>query len=253
MNTDTEASKAFSLQRDAWLSEKLGRAAWQVKRGSDGERWPALTSMTPTFAYAKVEAADVGALWSLSDAGFRVVDAAVTLETTTPVDARGDSLRFALAGDRKAVGRVAGSCFRYSRFHADPLIPPGLAHGLKAEWATNFFTGARGDGMVVAERGGRVVGFTQLIWQADDRLVIDLIGVDEAFQGRGIGRAMIGYAARHGTGDIRRPARLRVGTQVANTPSIRLYESLGFRLIGSQYVLHFHAGRPLTDDANRPD
>ena len=33
---------------------------------------------------------------------------------------------------------------------------------------------------------------------------------------------------------------LIVGTQVANVPSVQLYESLGFRLKSSQYVLHMH-------------
>ena len=38
----------------------------------------------------------------------------------------------------------------------------------------------------------------------------------------------------------RRPRGLRVGTQAANTPSVRLYESLGFRLSQAQFVLHHH-------------
>jgi hypothetical protein len=33
---------------------------------------------------------------------------------------------------------------------------------------------------------------------------------------------------------------LLVGTQVANIPSVRLYERMGFSLSSSQYVLHLH-------------
>lgn len=253
MRTDAAAVKTYSLHHDAWLTRKFGRAVWQLRTGEDGEPLSSLESAAPAFAYAKVDTGDVATLWSLTDAGFRVVDAAVTLETSTPADARGSGLRFARPDDADAVRRIAGSSFRFSRFHVDPFIPPGLAHSIKAEWAANFFTGTRGDGMAVAERNGQVVGFTQLIWHSNECLVIDLIALEPACQGLGIGRAMIGYASEHGTGDERRPQRLRVGTQVANTPSIRLYESLGFRLIGSQYILHCHRGRPLADDAHRRD
>ena len=253
MSTDTKAATGLSLQRDTWLTGKFGRAVWRVAHDNDGEPLSALRSPSPLFAYAKVDTADVASLWSLNEHGFRVVDAALTLEGSTRVDARGNNVRFAVSGDLDAVGRIAGSSFRYSRFHIDPRIPLEMAHALKAEWATNFFRGTRGDGMVVAERDGRVVGFTLLMWHAADCLVIDLICVEPAYQGQGIGGAMIGHAWQHGTGDTRRPSRIRVGTQVANTPSIRLYESLGFRLVGSQYVLHLHSGHPLANDAHRRD
>ena len=118
-----------------------------------------------------------------------------------------------------------------------------IANAIKSEWAANYFCGKRGDGMVVAEQDRQVVGFVQLLWHADECLVIDLIGVDSPHQGEGIGRDMIGYAFHHGIGDDRRPSRIRVGTQAANTPSVRLYESLGFRLITAQYVLHYHSRR----------
>ncbi len=46
---------------------------------------------------------------------------------------------------------------------------------------------------------------------------------------------MIGRAAR-----TMAAAELVVGTQAANTPSVRLYEGLGFRLTSAQLVLHHH-------------
>jgi hypothetical protein len=35
---------------------------------------------------------------------------------------------------------------------------------------------------------------------------------------------------------------MRVGTQIANIPSLRLYERLGFTMAESAYVLHAHRG-----------
>jgi ribosomal protein S18 acetylase RimI-like enzyme len=169
------------------------------------------------------------------------VDVAVTFEGPAPEESSGAGVRFARLSDRDPVAAIARSSFRFSRFHLDPLMPPAVANAIKAEWAANFFTGRRGDGMVVAEVDGIVVGFLQLLWSGIGVLVIDLIGVAASHQRRGIARNMIYYAARHGTGDARKPNRVRVGTQVANTQSVRLYESLGLRLVGAQYVLHYHA------------
>ncbi len=36
-------------------------------------------------------------------------------------------------------------------------------------------------------------------------------------------------------------SEVRVGTQLANAPSIKLYENLGFRFLEGHYVFHLHA------------
>ena len=66
--------------------------------------------------------------------------------------------------------------------------------------------------------------------------IIDLVGVHPDAQRQGVGRTMIVRFAEH----YRDVNELIVGTQVANVPSVQLYESLGFRLKSSQYVLHMH-------------
>jgi RimJ/RimL family protein N-acetyltransferase len=47
---------------------------------------------------------------------------------------------------------------------------------------------------------------------------------------------MIAFAAR----SLPQFTTMRVGTQIANIPSIRLYEAMGFRLVGAQHILHCH-------------
>ncbi|MDP1526084.1 MAG: GNAT family N-acetyltransferase [Rhodocyclaceae bacterium] len=229
------------MKADLWLAGILGYPVWRIEDASDGESLSALESDIPVFAYAKVGASDIASVSRLVGSGFLVVDVALTFDAgiIAPTSAS-DGVRLALPEDREAVARVARGAFRFSRFHLDPLVPNGIADTIKSAWAVNYFEGRRGDGMVVAERDGCIVGFLQLIWTAPDSLVIDLIGVDPAWQGQGIGRDMIVYAARHGTGDGRVPAGMTVGTQAANAPSVRLYESLGFRLASAQYVMHFH-------------
>lgn len=234
------SSDRFRLDEDPWLGSVLERRAWRVANGGNGPSLDALNARGPQFATAKVDAADTAAVAELERFGFRVVDTALTFDARA-IQAPGndDRARFARPEDEAAVRALAGSAFQFSRFHLDPALPAALAHRVKAEWAGNWFRGARGDGMVVAEDGGRVAGFLQLLWSGD-QLVIDLVAVDSHSRGRGLARAMIGFAAERGTGDARRPAAMIVGTQAANIPSVRLYESLGFRLCGSQYVLHHH-------------
>jgi ribosomal protein S18 acetylase RimI-like enzyme len=91
----------------------------------------------------------------------------------------------------------------------------------------------------VAERDSVVAGFLQLLW-AGPVLVIDLIAVSPQATRQGHARAMLAFAAANGTGGMRRPEGFRVGTQAANAPSVRLYESLGFRFTDAQFVLHHH-------------
>ena len=67
--------------------------------------------------------------------------------------------------------------------------------------------------------------------------MIDLIAVDEKFRNQGVAEAMIHHLFQTAKNSVQ---TILVGTQVANIPSVRLYEKLGFRLIASQYVLHMH-------------
>ncbi len=90
--------------------------------------------------------------------------------------------------------------------------------------------------MVVAEMEGRVAGFNQLLRGSRGERVIDLIGVHPDFRRQGLGRALCLAAEQHADG----AAAMLVGTQVANIPSVRLYESLGYRLAHAHYVFHRH-------------
>ena len=102
---------------------------------------------------------------------------------------------------------------------------------------------ARLDGGVAEEsHSGKIVGFALLALPAANEVVIDLIAVEEGCRRRGIAADMIHFVESEFAS-----SRIAVGTQVANLPSVRLYEKLGFRLAHAQYVFHFHnpaAGLP---------
>ena len=242
MTSDVAIRHGFTVHPDTWLTGILGRPAFRVDAvDMPSSGWITRLKSEDLFVTAKLGAAQVVDGGLLQDLGFRTIDAALTFDAsalTAPVtDPR---VRFARAEDRAAVAELAGSAFVFSRFHLDPAIPTWLANRVKAAWAESFFAGKRGDGMVVAEHAGVVAGFLQLLWSPGDVLTIDLIAVAPRSVRSGLARAMIGFAAVNGVGDRRRPSGFRVGTQAANTPSVRLYESLGFRLSQAQFVLHHH-------------
>jgi ribosomal protein S18 acetylase RimI-like enzyme len=224
----------ITLAADPWLAETMKRPVHRVTLSRDGS---GRIEAPRGFYYGKLPTAEIASVAGLGDIGFRLVDTSVTLERAVAMPAVPDArVRAATPEDRESVMAIARSSFRWSRFHLDPLIPSELADEIKAQWAGNFFTGLRGDHMLVAEAGGTVAGFLQLLRAPDGAVVIDLIAVKEAERGRGLGGAMIRNAERLLPG-----GRMRVGTQVANAASLRFYESLGFRTVASTYVMHLHA------------
>ena len=238
-----DADRRYSLQADSWLSGVLQRPAWNVvAHGVASTPLAELRRPGAQFATAKVAAVETAEAEALQSFGFRVVDTALSFEAESlSAPERTEGVRFARPGDRAAVEAIAGSAFRFSRFHLDPHLPRALADKVKAGWAGNWFSGARGDGMIVAEDAqGTVAGFLQLIWGSGERLVIDLVAVRADRARRGLARAMIGHAQAHGTDGSRRPRGMIVGTQAANVASLRLYESMGFRLRDAKFVLHHH-------------
>jgi ribosomal protein S18 acetylase RimI-like enzyme len=229
---------------DPWLSGLLQRQAFRLANDLPGNaELKTGLSQAPLFVTAKPNAIDVETIGRLEDVGFRVVDTALTFDTAalrTDVRMNGRDIRLARPDDRAGVAALAGRAFRLSRFHLDPMLPNRIADTIKASWADNFFDGRRGDGMVVGEKAGLIVGFLQLLRSDNGVLVIDLIAVAPEMVRHGIASAMIDFAWRNGTGNGSRPSSLRVGTQAANIASCRLYESLGFRLCRAAVVLHHH-------------
>jgi ribosomal protein S18 acetylase RimI-like enzyme len=224
----------MTLTKDTWLSGIFGYDVYRltIDKSLKGSYLP----LDRAFVYAKVPVDNVQAGVLLQKLGFYVVDTNVVFRKPFSYNgAHGNMVRFAQQKDEDGVRKVAYGNFEYSRFHLDQRIPNSLADKIKAEWAGNYFKGKRGDEMIVALSGDTVIGFTQLLYKGDE-LIIDLIAVDKSHRGKGVASDMIEYA------EERCPQHkfTTVGTQVANVPSVRLYEKLGFRLHHAEYVYHYH-------------
>ena len=255
------------VQRDPWLSEQLGYDAFRVgveprvemPRGSTlgcvdpdlhflASCFPARAAqMQPAFYYAKVPTYQVETVAALNTLGFRVVDVNITLSCapqviTNPVCHTGIVVREATASDSEVLLGIAASCFRYSRFHLDPAIPAERANAIKRAWMQSYLTRQRGEHVLTAFVDDRPVGFLAVLEtkaKGKSAWVIDLVGVDHAQQGRGVGKALVGAFLVECT---KKGALGVVGTQAANLPSLRLYEAMGFRVCETTYVLHAHVG-----------
>lgn len=248
-----EAAETDSLKHDAWLSKLVGREAYTLTvtpalldaaRGKHTRGYSRLRELQakPVFLTAKVPATNLAAAEFLEEHGFRLIDTNLRFEKQgeSPTGVSGDCLlRFAEPADRDAVVDLARRNFVFTRFHHDRLIPKSVADEVKAQWAANFFSGGRGDRLVVAalneKSHEKIVGFALLATPSDAQVIIDLIAVEDAYRRRGIAAQIIAFVDSQFA-----PSLISVGTQVANLPSVRLYEKLGFRLAGAQYVFHFH-------------
>lgn len=237
------------LIADEWLARVLQREVYRiVVDDSWGQRGGALVGLPEAiraldagdlFIYAKVPTTLVAACKALESWGFNLVDTNLVFDKRLlpPAGpAEHSTVRWAVPEDELQVAELAASSFQYSRFHLDGAFPGAVANTVKAEWVKNFFAGKRGDQMVIAAEDGSIAGFLLLLQGGDGTRVIDLIAVDAQHRRKGIAGRMIAYAESR----CRADSRLLVGTQVANLPSIRLYQKLGFTVCASQYVFHYH-------------
>lgn len=239
------------LIRDTWLAERLGCNVYQVPcemlldvcvDGKDFDYQDLMPELQepPVFAYVKIPVDKSHVVNELLQIGFKLVDTNLQFEkilTSTPAINTGSTIiRLAEPNDEQQIADLAKRSFCHSRFHADLAISDLQANEIKADWSRSFFHGERGDAMVVAVNGDRVVGFLLSLQTTDKVLVIDLITVDESMRSQGLAGAMTWFTQAQ----FPNAGKLRVGTQLANIAAIRCYERLGFELVRSHYVLHYH-------------
>lgn len=222
---------SFTAHRDAWLSDVMARPVWRVDGSGSVDELVAM----PGFYFAKVPTDRVADVRALTGAGFALVDTAVTFELTREVTPPSSiEVRDCTDADAEQVLAIAGSAFRYSRFHLDPQISDELAHHVKREWIANYVRKVRGDALLVGVVDGKPAGFLASL-VSHGTAAIDLVAVATDAHGKGVGSALCAAFARRYAGMPR-----VVGTQVVNVPSIRMYTKLGYELARSQYVLHLH-------------
>src|SRR5688572_21167311 len=149
-----------------------------------------LRDQVRAFYFAKVATDRIADVQALATLGFVVVDTNVTFELAHEIPLSTTiEVSEIQPGEDEATLAIAGSAFRYSRFHLDPVVGIDLAHLVKREWIANYVKRVRGDTLLVARDQGRVVGFLAPI-VAHGTAVIDLVAVATDANGRGVGSAL---------------------------------------------------------------
>jgi ribosomal protein S18 acetylase RimI-like enzyme len=179
--------------------------------------------------YLFVDAGNLAAVEAAVRRGAHLVDLRVELAGTMnhQADAALAATRGATPADRRVLLPQAHELAVESRFWRDPRIPPKKVHKMYEIWLDRCLDEgfvavptAHGSGFVGARRDGHVAR-------------IDLVYVDAASRGQGLGRALV-YEAVAGVG----ANDVSVVTQTGNVAAQRLYESLGLRSGNSLAVLH---------------
>ena len=236
------------IKKDEWLSEQILKNSYYFSINdlsiktieNEWDKFKRDHKQENLFVYSKIRTNVVSVWHCLEKEGFKLIDTNVKFELQGILSNNGEQRKdiqicFAKNKHQKAIGKIARDNFIYSRFHLDPLIGNDIANQIKQNWVENYFYGKRGDKMVLALINDNPVGFLQLIVKKKE-LLIDLIGVDNKAQGKGVASAMINFASKTINHSL-----IKVGTQIGNTPSIKLYQKLGFLFSGSDYVFHYHS------------
>ncbi|OHV76427.1 N-acetyltransferase [Rhizobium sp. LCM 4573] len=132
--------------------------------------------------------------------------------------------------DHHVVGEVGFAAWKSSGDGEASFENPDVIEAIRRAFF-DYPAAAKGD-VAIAEFGGRVVG-----WGAreDDPDYISDIWVDPAFQGRGVGSALVRHFLERVA--IEGFSVAKIHTRASNSSAIRLYERRGFKIVwrGREY------------------
>ncbi len=190
-----------------------------------------------SYLTCRVRGGDIVTQQALEKSGFIKIDSILWLladlqkkQFTEDAD-----IRIANENDVDSAMEIARTVFRYSRFYKDIITRPkyGIAH---AQWAKNCIVGSAADQAIVAEEGNKIVGFSS--YKIDELTTIlfgkrigfvVLVGVDEAYVGKGWGTRLVKETLR-----ILKEKKCDyavIDTQVDNLGAINSYMRAGFEKI----------------------
>lgn len=226
------------LRPDAWMTSIIGKDAFHANTGLGQIDQNSLKELGTCFIDVKIDTREAEELQKFQKAGFQLID--TNVQFIKPIQGLNLSfstqVRHAKASDQEMVRHIAATVFLSNRFHRDPGFTHAISSKIKEEWVGNFFTGKRGNAMLVAEYEQQVAGFILLLHDAaKQETIIDLVGIDTKFQGKGLAKQLI-----QSSESLFHTEKIRVGTQLSNPASVYLYQHLGFSFESANYSLHLH-------------
>jgi ribosomal protein S18 acetylase RimI-like enzyme len=189
-------------------------------------------------AYLHVDAGAPTPLFTAAEAaGFRMVDVRVTLGLDrahfVADQAAEPHVRPCRPDDLGALERIASSAHHDSRFYADLRFPRERCDALYATWVRRDCTDPARRALV-GDRDGAAIGYVTYALDGATA-AIGLVGVDEAYRGRGVGRALVHAGLAAALGEVE---HVTVATQARNIGAQRLYQRAG--MTTEQVGVWFH-------------
>lgn len=129
---------------------------------------------------------------------------------------------------------IARKSFNYSRFFNDPNLPQKQANNIYLHWTECAFN-QENKYFVISEREGNVAGYILFSFDKDSS-VIELIAVDEKYQGKSVGKSMIHTMESFVT--ERGIKKIKVGTQLNNISAAQFYNAMGFKYVSCGSIYH---------------
>jgi ribosomal protein S18 acetylase RimI-like enzyme len=190
-------------------------------------------------------AGDVEAVRLLTQAGFEFLDGIQTLSRRAAVAeprAAGMEIRPFRPADLPQVLEIAQGSYVFDRFHADRALGACTADRINEAWVRSCCDGRAADLVLIAANGERILGYVASRMDRRSRpflgiglATIVMVATSVHARRRGVARALteasLACLARRGA-DL-----VEVGTQLANTPAVRLYEACGFRQVRCSLTL----------------
>lgn len=132
--------------------------------------------------------------------------------------------------------KLAYQAGHFSRFKLDSNLSPSAFYKLYDQWLAKSLA----DDIMIIEYidNNQVAGMVTLEIKKSSTL-IGLIGVDNSFRGKGIGKHLVKSCIYHS--QIQQKAYLEVYTQKENVQATKFYESCGFELANLSYIYHYWA------------
>lgn len=193
---------------------------------------------------ARCDTANSGCIHDLERAGFLLMDTfvryAFPVEKRKIPDGGGKApIRPFNPHDEPAIEAVARRSFQgyAGHFHNDPRLPREKCDALYSEWAANSCRDRNlADDILVADEGGKILGFTTLKKIAQGTAEAILFGIDPEAQRMGVGRSLM----IHGLRWCEKQGfwRMEVGSQVKNYAVQRVWQRLGFEIHASGHTFH---------------
>jgi ribosomal protein S18 acetylase RimI-like enzyme len=132
--------------------------------------------------------------------------------------------------------KLAIQCGAFSRFAIDKKIPIAKFEDLYKLWIINSLNKSMADDVIIYKSGNRTVGLVT-VYKKNRIGNIGLIGVDEEFRGKGIGKTLMNAVKSYFI--AKGILKIHVVTQGQNLSACRLYETTGFSVIEKSEFYHF--------------